>query len=803
LIDAILRDLRFGIRMLLKNTGFTSIAVITLALGIGANTAIFSVISAVLLRPLAYEDPDRLVWLFESKTEVQNRWVSYLNFQDWRARNQVFESMSTIRGMRVTLTGSEEAESLEAQLVSADYFSIFRVNPLLGRAFSRDEDLPGTAPVTILSYQFWQERFGGDPQIIGQAISLDSKSATVVGIMPQSFEHRGPPPLWLLTSQKLSEYAKTHREERAAGYVIARIKPGITLETARTNMSAISDELNRQYPRHNSNHKINVVSLHESIIGRVSLALTFIAGAVGLILLIACVNVANLLLARASILHKEMAIRTALGARRLQVFRQFLIESVLLSLLGGIFGLLITYWGLKLLELLAASSLPRIDGIGIDYQVLLFTLGLSLLTGMVFGAAPAWRVTKVDIHKALKNVSRTAGEAHHRILQSGLIVTEVALSFILLSGAGLLIRSFSTLLESNPGFDPKRVLTFELSLQRPRYAKREEINRFHLDLLARLKAIPGVESASVLNELPGRESSWQNDILPQGHRRLNPGEEINVDWGIISPDYFKTLRIPIKQGRDFTSQEVASGASVLIVDEQLARKFWPNGDALGKYIYYNGPVGHEIIGIAGNVRTYDNEALSRIKIYTPLGLSWLWNAVVAIQITTDDLPGITAAIKREVQIMDKTVPIYEIATLSDRLAKQVAPRRFIMIILGIFAAVAMALAAIGIYGVTAHTVSQRRNEIGLRMALGAQVRNVRNLVLRQGMIPVLIGIVVGLIGAWFLTRLMSGLLFGISATDTMTFAAVSTLLICVAFFACYLPARGAMKVDPLVALKYE
>ena len=805
-MQTLLRDLRYGARMLLKKPSFTFIALITLALGIGANTAIFSVVNAVLLRPLPYPESDRLIWLTERHEDIPTRWISYPNFLDWRARSQSIESMATIRGWQMILTSGGEAQSVNTRMVTADYFRVMRARPLLGRDFSSEEDKFGAPRVTVLSYPFWQTQFGGDPEIVGQTITLDNRPATVIGVAPQEFQHQGPPALWVLTEQYAQpESGWFNRDHRIVGPVIARLKPGVTIKQARDEMKSIEEQLISEYPMTNGGNTIQIVTLQENIVGDTRQSLLLLFAAVGVVLMIACANVANLLLARAASRQKEFAIRGALGASRLRVLRQLLIESVLLSVVGGGLGLLLANWGVDLLIGFAPQDLPRMAGVTIGWPVLVFTLALSVLTGIVFGLAPAWQSTKTDLYETLKEGARNVSDARNGWLRNAFVIAEVALAMVLLVGAGLLIKSLARLFASAPGFNPQNVVTMEL-LPREAYPSRPLLMQFHTQMLERLAALPGVEAACVANEPPGLEPSWQNDINPEvngQYLKINPGELINVDWGIVTADYFKTMSIPIKQGREFTPQEVAKGAPVMLVDEQLARRFWPMGDALGKHIKYDSATPVEIIGIAGDVRNYAHEAPGRIKIYTPFGRSPLPRSTLAVRGAGVDPLSLIAAIKSEVKAVNPNVPIYEVATLESLLARHIAPRRFNTWLLGLFAAVALLLAGIGLYGVLAYSVSQRTHEMGIRMALGAQASDVLKLVVKQGMALALVGMTIGLLTSLALTRLMTSFLFGVSATDPLTLTMIMLLLMMVALLACWIPAHRATKVDPALALRHE
>jgi putative ABC transport system permease protein len=799
-MSTLLHDLRYGIRTLLKQPGFTVTAVLMLAVGIGVNTAMFSVINAVLLRPLPYAEADRLVWMSESGLEVANRHVSYPNFLDWRDRNQVFESMSTFRGWSVNLTGTGEPENLDARIVTSDYFKVMRTTPLLGRDFNAADDQPGAAPITIISYAFWQQRFAGDANVVGKQILLDDRPHTVIGVTREDFVHQGPPPLWVL----IGPMNWKERDVRTAGNVIARLKPGVTIEQARAEMNRISQQLLQQYPIHNGGaNTVNVVSLQESITGRVNTALKILFGVVGLVLLIACANVANLLLARAATRRKEFAVRAALGASRFRIVRQMLIESFVLALAGGALGLILASWTIALMSRVAHDAVPRMSGLQLDGKVLGFNLLVSLLTGVVFGVVPALRASQPDLQETLKNSSATATDAQGKRLRGGLVVAEVAVSVALLVGAGLLLKSLLLQVYSNHGFDPNGVLTMELKVSRSRGRDQAELSRLLQEVLQAVQAQPGVERASLSASLPGLRDGWQTDISAEGYRPTKRGELINVDWSIVTPDYFQTMKIPILRGRTFTRDEDEQGKPVVLIDENLARRFWPNEDAVGKHIGYDSPTWHEVIGIVPEVKTYGSQAKPLIRIYTPMGRMPQRNVILSIRSTTTDATALVTAVTNVVHAIDKDLPIAEVATFEDILARESSTRRFNALLFSVFAAFALVLAATGVYGVLAYSVSQRTHEVGIRMALGAGSRDVLRLFMGQGMRLVLLGLAIGLGGAFALTRLMASLLFGVSTTDALTFVVVAMALTLVGVFACYIPARRATEVDPLIALRYE
>jgi predicted permease len=794
-----LQDLNYGFRWLRKNPGFTVLAVLMLAVGIGVNTAMFSVINAVLLQPLPYPEPDRIVFMNESGPEIKNRMVSYPNFVDWRKRNQVFESISTIRGWWVNITGTDQPESVGSRMVTADYFKVMRATPMLGRDFTVEDDQPGAHPVTIISYGTWQQRYGGDSNIIGKDILLDDKPHTIIGVMPESFVHHGPPPLWVL----MGPMNWKGRDVRIGGNVVARLKPGVTIEQARSDMDRIARDLLREHPITNSGgENINVLSLQDSITGNVSTALKILFGAVALVLLIACANVANLQLARAAARKKEFAVRAALGASRFRIFRRMLVESLMLAIVGGVLGVILATWTIALLQRVAHETVPRMAGVELDARVLGFSFLISLLTGVIFGVIPAFRSSKTELQETLKDSSATTTDTHGKRLRGMLVVVEVSLSVALLMGAGLLVKSMFVLLQTDYNFNPDGVLTMELKVSRGRYQKEGELSRLLHQVLDHVKTVPGVKSATLTTTLPGLRD-WQTDIAAEGYKRA-PGETlINVDWSIVSADYFQTMNVPILEGRTFTRDEDEQGKPVVLVDETLARRFWPNQSALGKHIGYDSPTQHEIIGVVKQVGIYGSESKPLIKIYTPFGRNAQRNSTLSIRSSTSDPESLTTAVVRAVHEIDKDLPVDEVNTLPEILAREASPRRFNAMLFSVFAALALVLAATGVYGVLSYSVSQRTHEVGIRMALGAGQRDVLRLFMGQGMRLVLLGLIIGLGGAFALTRLMSSLLFGVSTSDKTTFAVVALVLMGVGVLACYLPARRATRVDPLVALRYE
>ncbi len=807
------QDLRYGVRMLAKKPGFTAIAVLTLALGTGANTAIFSVVNTVLLRPLPFEHPEQLVtpWGNRDKGE-QQRVVSYPDFVDWRDQTRTLEQVAAYNLVATHLRGEGEPELLSGAAVSADLFPLLGVRLALGRAFTRDEDQPGSAPVIILGYGVWQRRFGSDPNIIGKEVILGNRGATVLGVLPAGFRF----PVQATKTDFLQPLAPVmgERVKRRSSYsmrVVARLKPGVTLEQAQAEMRTIAQRLEQQYPDENYRLGVDLVPLHEDIVGSTRPALLMLLSAVGFVLLIACANVANLLLARAAARRKETAIRAALGASRACILRQLLTESLLLSLLGGTLGLLLALWGVDLLVAVSPRDIPRLQDVALDARVLGFATLISIMTGIIFGLAPALQASKTDLNEVLKEGSRgsTEGIRRNRV-RSLLIVCEVALSVLVLIGAGLLVKSFLRLREVNPGFDPRHVLTTSLSLGVARYPQGEQQRDFFQKILQRIRALPGIESAGVINPLPFGGSSSSNTFTIEGRPPLDPGETPHSYYRAISPDYFRTMGIPLLKGRAFTERDVKDQPPVLIINETLARRFFAGEDPLGKRIIIgfdpidnpNSPP-REIVGVVGDVRHAGLDVKSGAEYYVPYLQAPERNMDLVVRATPGSPPSTAASIRSAIREVDKDQYIPDIQPMEQLLAESVARRRFSMLLTGLFAALALTLAAVGIYGVISYSVTQRTHEIGVRIALGARTQDVLRLVVGQGMILTSIGVAVGVAVALVVTRVMVSLLYGVSATDPTTFAGISLLLTMVALVACYIPARRATKVDPMVALRYE
>jgi len=808
MLDTLLQDVRFGARVLARNKGFTAVAVLTLALGIGANTAIFSVVNAVLLRPLPYENSHELVQIWGTQPQLNTAPMSPANFLDWREQNRVFERVAAYTGQNFNLSGVDEPERIRATRVSADLFELLRVRPTLGRAFLAEEDQHGGHRVVILSHALWQRRFGANPEIIGKTLTLNDQSYVVVGVMPPDFSFpRTTTEMWTPIA-----FSPGERGTRNTNYisVIARLKPGVTLEQARSEMEALARQQQEQYPEANAGIGVKLISYKEQVVGDTRPILLLLLGAVGFVLLIACANVANLLLARAAGRRKEMAVRSALGAGRRRVIRQLLTESVLLALVGGGLGLLLALWGINLLVALQPANIPRLAEVRIDRGVLLFASALSLLTGIAFGLAPALQATKLDLNGALKEGGKGTGEgAGRQRLRSILIVSEIALSLVLLIGAGLTIKSFWRLMQVDPGFNPENALTMVVSLPATRYAEPGRQVAFFRQAIERVSNLPGVDAAGVTTDIPlfGGNSTGFN---VEGHPPYAPGQRPLAEYRSVSPGYFRAMGIPLLRGRTFTEQDGVDAPGVVIINETLARRYFPGEDPLGKRLGFSGPTDwREIVGVARDTRNYglDEEVKPEAYMpYTQSAPSYLAGSIsgmILVARTASDPQSMSAAIKREVQGLDGNLPVYNIKTMEQYLAESIAQRRFNMLLLTVFAGVAVLLAAVGLYGVMSYMVSQRTREIGLRMALGAQARDILGMAVRQGLVLIIIGIGVGLAGALALTRVMSGLLYGVSTTDPATFAAIVLLLALASLIACYIPARRATRVDPLTALRYE
>jgi putative ABC transport system permease protein len=814
-MESLLKDIRYGIRSLSKRRGFTAIAVITLALGIGANTAIFSVVNAVLLRPLPFHQAEELVTLWERnpKQGYEQNPPAAGNYVDWRDQNRVFAQMAIYApSRRFNLSVGDQPERINGAAVSTSLFGLLGVRPIQGRTFSSEEEQPGQDQVALISYNLWQRHFAGDPNSVGRTITLDSKTFTIVGVMPEGFQFPGGSGTVLrIFTPEVAELwvplvldADTLRQRSSHSLnVIGRLKPGITVAQATAEMDAIQQRLEQQYPTFYVGSHVKVVPLAEQIVGTTRQPLLILWGAVAFVLLISCANVANLLLSRSSARKKEFALRAALGAGRLRVIRQLLTESLLLSIAGGIAGTLLAAWGVHVLSSIVPIDFPRRGEIAIDGWVLGFTLLISVLTGIIFGLAPAIQSTKLNLVDALKASGRnSAGSSHRHSLRSLLVMSEMAMALILLIGAALMIQSFLRLRHVSPGFTSDNVLTMEVSLPLNSYPRERRI-AFFQQLLERAQSVPGAQVVAAAKHLPlsGDNMNFAFDI--EG-RPFPPGRSPGADCRLVTPDYFKALRISVIKGRPFNESDGPQAAPVLLINKAMADRFFPNEDPIGKRMQLgiNNFAG-QIVGIVGDVKHVGLDAEINNEVYGLYSQAPFFTDMTLLVRTPGDPMSLAGAMRNELATLDKQVSIGKVRTMDMIAGESVAQPRFRTLLLGLFGISALLLASVGIYGVMSYAVTQRTQEIGIRMALGAQVGDVRKLVMKNGMTLALIGVAVGLAGAYGLTRLMASLLFGISATDARTFAAISAVLVVVALLACYIPARRATKVDPLVALRYE
>jgi putative ABC transport system permease protein len=816
------QDVRYGARMLLKNPGITFVVILALALGIGANTAIFSVVNAVLLRPLPYDEADQLVFLNETSKSMDDISISYPNFSDWRSQNHVFENIGVCNRSSYNLTGGGEPERILTAQCSADLFGALRVQAAVGRVFNNDEDKPGGAPVVVLGYGFWQRRFGGQTSIVNQQLTFNNKSYTVIGVLPQSFQYPSRTEMWVPVGQLSGDVNWQQRGNHPGLYGVARLKPGVTITQARAEMDNIAANLEKQYPDQIAGNGIRVQPLLEVFVSDVRPTLWVLFAAVAFVLLIACANIANLLLARASARQKEMAIRAAMGAGRWRIARQLLTESVLLSLIGGTLGLLVARWGIQLILYISPNAIPRSREISLDWKVLAFTLGVAFLTGILFGLVPALQAGVVDVHETLKETGR--GTTRRHWLRSSLVVVEVGTTLVLLIGAGLMIRSFHRLQNVNPGFSYEHLSSFTLSLPQKKYATEEQRDQFFTRLLTNIRGLPGVEAAAAASGLPLGNNGWQTSFIVDGKPIPPRAQTPLMEACLVTPDYFRTMNIPLQRGRYFDehdnrswlagrdlsklneSQKGIAGVNVIVIDEEFARRYWPGEEAVGKRIRLGTDAAAPmltVVGVVGRVKMDGlNQDSKRVQGYFSFS-QMPFSGMTVIAKAAADPNQLVASIRQQVKALDSDQPIYNIRTMNEIRSDSVAPERLNLTLLSIFAGIALVLAIVGIYGVMSYSVTQRTHEIGIRMAVGAQPLDVFKMVIGQGMLLALIGVGIGLIGAFGLTRLMTTMLFGVEPTDPVTFAVISVLLLLVALVACYLPSRRATKVDPTVSLRYE
>ena len=816
-MDSLIKDIRFGLRALLKRPGFTAIAVITLALGIGANSAIFSVINAVLLRPLPFKDPDRMIVVWERRANSgrANLPLSGHEYAAFKERAASFEALTLIQPNAFNLTGKGDPLMVDVGEVSTEYFSVAGVPPMLGRTFAPGEDQEGGAKVVVLGHKLWSQRFGSDPSVVNQTVRLNEQSYTVIGVMPEL----ELVPDVLVPIDMRGELRKVGKHSHQ---VIGRLKPGITLDQAQAELGHVAQQVEQEFADANRGHGVQLVALHQEVTGNAQLPLLTLFGAVGFVLLIACANVANLLLSRAASRQREMAIRTALGAGRWRLIRQTLTESLLLALFGSGLGLLSAVWLVTLLSKITAVNIPRLDKINVDGRVLLATFGFSILTGLLTGIAPAWRNSEPRLYEWIKEGMRGSLNPGRRRISSALVVAEVALAVVLLVGGGLMLKSFVQLLRVDPGFEPNQVLRLDVALPSLKYREPTQQIAFYNDLITRLNALPGVESVGATTQTPLSPGDNWTAFAIEGRPDPPQGQQQQAAIRSVTDDYFRTMQIPLRRGRVFTNADARvalplirwfeqqplpehfndpQAAPAVIVNETMARLYWPNEDPLGRRLKILFSPWMTVVGVVGDVHHTGLNTPPNPEIYLSQ-LQEPQSSLAVMARTSGDPLHLAAAAREQVKAIDKDLPLI-VTTMDQIFSNSLAGQKFNTLLLGIFASVALLLAMIGVFGVINYSVAQRTHELGIRIALGAQRRDVFKLVVGQGLTLALVGVVLGAAGALAVTRLITGLLYGVSPTDGPTFVIVSLLVTVVAFLACYLPARRATRVDPLVALRYE
>jgi predicted permease len=802
-MNSVLQDLRYGVHMLIQKPGFTLIAVLALALGIGANTAIFSVVNAVLLRPLPYDEPERLVMVWGTTPNIPKETVSLPDFADWRDQNGVFEGMTAMQFTSFNLTGGDDPERLIGARVTGEFLPVLRATPALGRGFLPEEDRPGAERVALLSHSLWQRRFAGDAGIVGRTIELNNQGHTIVGVLRENFR------LPSLNAQVFTPLAMNPADAgRRMDFLaaLARLKPGVSPEAAEAELKTIASRLEQQYPETNAGWTVFVIPLHEEVVGTARPALLALLGAVACVLLIACANVANLLLARAATRQKEIAIRAALGAGRRRLFRQMLLESVPLSMLGGALGFLLAVWGTDALLALAPSGLPRLGEVSVDAGVLGFTVALSLVTGSLFGLAPGLLISKTNPNEALKEGGReSAGGGRHRV-RGALVAAQLGLALVLLVGMGLMLRSFQRLQQVDPGFNPEGLLTARVTLPPARYGEPSQVAAFFAQLVARAGSLPGVQSASAVNALPVDGGGPFLSFAEEGAPEPLPGQTPDANIRVVGAEYFRTMGIPLLRGRLLAGQDADGAPRAIVVNETMARRHWPNEEPIGRRIAFDGeqgnPAWREIVGVVADIK---HEGLGSDEVpaaYVPHAQRPGASMAIVLR-ASGDPKGLVSALRGEVQALDRNLPVYSVTTMDEVMSSSVASQRFGLLLLGIFAGVALVLAAVGIYGVMSYTVAQRTHEIGVRMALGAGRRDVMRMIVWQGMALALVGLAAGALVAGAVGRLLSSMLFEVSPADPAAFLGASVVLALAALLACFVPARRATKVDPMVALRAD
>jgi putative ABC transport system permease protein len=808
MMNKLWQDIRYSLRLLLKRPGFTLVTVITLALGIGANTAIFSMVNALLINPLPFPKVDRLVAMWEKipSQGVERNETAIANYIDWQAQNQSFEEVALYSWWNANLSGIDPPERVQGYVVTTNLLNTLKVRPALGRDFTPEEAQPGKDHVIILSYGLWQRRFGGDPDIINQTLTVNGIPRTIIGIMPEDYQF--PKGVDVLAPYAFTAQQESNRQGHG-NLTIARLKDGVSLAQAQADMDAIAARLEQQYPQTNTGRGVVVYTLLDDTVRIYKVLLLITLLAVGFVLLIACANVANLMMARAASRTKEIAVRLALGASRWRIMRQLMTESVMLAILGGAAGILLALWGTDTLKAAMPGDTVRYiigwRNISVNFAVLGYTLGLSILVGILFGFAPALQASKPDLNETLKEGGgKTTASGQHR-LRSILVIAEVALSLLLLVGAGLMMKSFWQILKANPGFSADNVLTMSLTLPRAKYPDEVKRLNFYQQLNQQVAALPGIETVGMVNYIPLGGSNSSDSFLVEGVPDPPPGQEFVGRYRVCTPDYFKAMGITVLNGRGFTEQDTANSQPVAIINETMARQYWPNGDAIGKRFRLEGPIAQNpwrvVVGIIKNVK-HELSLPVTAEYYFPVAQD-AWGTMILVVNTKAEPLALAQAIRAEVQAVDKDQPVYDIQTMKQVRSQSTMAYSFSGALLSIFAIVALVLAAVGIYGVMSYAVTQRTHEIGIRMALGARPADVLSMVIRHGMGLTVIGLGIGSLGAWFLMKAMASLLFEVSANDLTIFLGVPFILTAVALTACFIPARRATKVDPMIALRYE
>ena len=816
-METLIRDLNYALRVLAKRPVFALVAILTLAVGIGANTAIFSVVNAVLLRQLPFKNPGKLVWVWSTRTDRDRAFFSIPDFLDYKERSQRVEELAAFANWGASLTGTAEAERFQGVRITSNAFQLLGVEAAAGRTLLPEDDKPGNERVLVISYGLWQRRFGGDPNLIGQSLALNDQKYTVVGVLPSSFIFPGAEAETEI-AVPLSPGTDARRAERGSNFlrVFARLKPDAAIKQVQSEFATISSDLKQKYPDTNGKHTDpRVLLLQDEIVGSYKTALLVLLAAVGLVLLIACSNLASLLMARASARRKEMAVRTALGAGRTRLIRQLLTENMLLAAAGGILGILGAWWSIDLVLRLSPSDLPRAGEINIDTRVLAFTVAVSLLAGIVFGLAPAIQATRVDLIAVLKGgTTGSTGGASSNRTRSTLVVAEIAISLVLLIGAGLLVKSFQRLQSVSPGFNAQGLLLVRLSLPQSRYSKSEDCGTFYDNLVTRVGALPSVESIGLTNVVPLSATNVRTDFTIVGRAPASPTDVPAAQNRLVSSAYFHTMGITVLKGREFAEFDTSRSQPVAVIDKAMAEQYWPAENPIGSHLKIDdggsaAARDAEIIGVVENVKNFGLDEEPTPTIYSPFSqmpeasLGFFLNRMNLVVRTSSEPLSLAQSVRSAVQSIDKDVPASSARSLDQFISASVAPRRFNLLLFGVFAGIALLLSVAGVYGVISYSVSQSTREIGIRMALGARPGDVLKGVLAQGMRLVVMGVSIGIVGAFALTRVISGLLYGVSATDPATFSGVSIMLAIVALGACFVPARRATKVDPMKAIRYE